>query len=298
MEVVTSSMNVAHKNQWLLVAILLLSPGALAQRQEHPASAIDPILTAHQFTRALYPDLSGKNYSVFVETRLRYDQPGNRITWLQLNIGEGPKNAVLGYSGGCVSDPPGLPALPTPPELEVPQATNSATPSASSSTASVAKRPVDCTPGPIHPKQFLSNGFWFNNDGRLTDYVIDGVRDREKINALTSLVLSHPEMTYSNVVEALKNAGAKYGPSDKEEFIRNLPLSALEPFLGKLQIIKVEFGPLWENHYNIGSWPDWKVTMKSEGTNGAESIYQMSFDQFRGDLTSLHLVSPKQTTHN
>jgi hypothetical protein len=70
--------------------------------QEPSPAPENKIVWAQELLRALYPSLDGKNYTLTVETYLAYDQPGAATTWLRMDVGEGPKDWLKGYSGGCL----------------------------------------------------------------------------------------------------------------------------------------------------------------------------------------------------
>jgi hypothetical protein len=58
---------------------------------------------------------------------------------------------------------------------------------------------------------------------------------------LVKEVDAHQEWSDEQVVKALKAAGAKFGPDDREAFLRALPLKELEPFTGRLEVRSVRF---------------------------------------------------------
>jgi hypothetical protein len=270
-------------------------PTLLAQTSRKGVLSNDRINSAHKFMRAIYPDLSNHNYFLGVQTFLRYDNPETPITWIQLDIGEGPKDFVLYEIGGCAGEVvQPLYSPPWPLELGPPPTDTQQAPSAPPQTSKQNQH--ECRPGPAHPKQFLSARFWFDADGRLTNYntVSPGVREFEEMNHFASLVLSHPEMSDAEVLAALKNAGAKYGPNDQDEFVKHAPIAALEPFLGKLQVLSVSYAPLFENRNNVAEWPKWTIKVKATRDDGADAFYELSFEQFRGELRSLHLIQPER----
>jgi hypothetical protein len=79
--------------------------------------------------------------------------------------------------------------------------------------------------------------------------------------------------------------GAKYEPSDKEEFIKNIPIAKLERFLGKLRVISVEFvHGGWAQISVLGFW---RVVAQVEQSNGTILKYDITFEQFNGHLTSI-----------
>jgi hypothetical protein len=94
-------------------------------------------------------------------------------------------------------------------------------------------------------------------------------------------------MTDAEIAAELKRLGAKYGPDDKEQFVKDLPLKKLEPFLGKLEFVSVSFLPLSENRTELGSWPYWMVELLATQRDGTKLKYHLAFDHFKGDLLSL-----------
>ncbi len=109
----------------------------------------------------------------------------------------------------------------------------------------------------------------------------------------------HPEWPDARVVEALKGAGAKFGPDDKAEFLRALPLKGLEPCTGRLEVVSAEFrvrlGPV------EGEKPKanltWRVLAKAYSPDGRyEMDCSMTFEPFDGALMDFNILSlPKPT---
>jgi hypothetical protein len=145
-----------------------------------------------------------------------------------MDVGEGPKDFYMGHSGGCAGSVT-LPPMGWPQELGTPP------PPVFSSSPQDER----CKEGPIYPKQFLSTGFQFDKNGKLISFGADGsfIDDRKADTEIYETVKTHPQMSYAQVLATIKQHGTKYGPEDKEQFIKNLPLKQLEPFLGKLQIM-------------------------------------------------------------
>jgi hypothetical protein len=279
--------NVVRRVLTAAVFLALAIPSAQAQGS---AASEDRITLAHKFMRALYPDL-GASRTLTVGTYFPYAQEDTTISWLEVSIGEGPKDAILGYAGGCINQPPTAPLPSLPPEFGPPESSTGPS-NISFSQATTNEKTKDCPSGPIRSKQFLAGSFWIGNDGRLTAYVVQSPRDLDKMNAFAGVVLAHPEMSDAEVTVALKKSGAKFGPMDKDEFVKSLPLAALKPFLGKLQVLTVGFSPLQKNRNNVAIWPDWRVKTKATRADGTEETYELMFDPFRGDLISLRLVVP------
>jgi hypothetical protein len=272
----------------------LVTRGAPLVAQERPHAAKTEIVWAQEFLRALYPGLDGKKYTLTVETYLAYDQPGAPITWLRMDVGEGPKDWLKGYVSGCVNsvvEPPFH--WPWPKELgPEPPAPPSLQPAVRQQ--SEAKLPEDCKSGPMYPKQFLTAGFQFDKEGRLTNFGTGGafVNDSRADNEVYEFVHAHPQMTYPEIVATMKQHDTKYGPDDKEQFTKDLPLKQLEPFLGKLQIVSVGFHEMdkdpspvpWTDRWLLS---DWTVKAQATTKDGAKVPYEMSFSHLNGYLTGI-----------
>lgn len=149
-----------------------------------------------------------------------------------------------------------------------------------------------CPPnGTIYFKQFLEGKFWFDAEGHLTNF-IGTRRSHDEENAFASYILEHPEITRAEAITELKKRGAKFGPNDKAAFVQNLPISKLETFLGKLEILSVEI-PIWSDYRpNPATWPDWTVIVRATRADGRQTLYELGFDQFNGELWDLETVDP------
>jgi hypothetical protein len=272
---------------WLLMTIVALCPAVCGQASR---SSQDNLAIAREFLRSLYPDTLGKHYNLSVEGWLHYDQPNALFDRFELYVGEGAQYELKRPAGGCMGTPSPLP-LPTPPEFGPPSPTPSQPPPPA---APAINTDPDCQPGPVHYKQVLSVHFDFNEQGRLFEFHIlsPGFRQLDQRNSFAEFVLSHPELTYAELVRALKKAGAKYGPDDKEQFIKDLPIQKLERFLGKMQVISVNFQPLWPDRANADLWPLWDVKIRAS-KHGENLSYNLTFEQFEGELISLAIEKPQ-----
>lgn len=241
------------------------------------------------FLHCLYPQLDGKHYSMTIESGVAYDDPASRPRWFRLSVGDGPKFAVLGC---CVSNSYKeiitAPQTPPPP----PPGGQPFTPAPGAQRPQF-KRPEEWDEeGGIHPKQYLKAGFTFDEKGRLVGFGAEGpaINDPETDNRLHDLFHGHPEIADAQVVAALKQAGMKYGPDDTQEFVKNLPLKKLEPFLGKLEFVSVSVDPLGKNREEVGTWPNWWVEVLATQKDGTKLRYSMLFDHLKGDLIGLSIV--------
>jgi hypothetical protein len=116
----------------------------------------------------------------------------------------------------------------------------------------------------------------------------DAVHEQQ-LDALRNLVESHPEWSDAQAADALKKAGARFGPSDKEAFINSLPFSKTERFLGRLKIESVDFeypDPKRTGEFASGALI-WIVRAVGELPDGTHPRYGFSFEPFEGKLTSI-----------
>jgi hypothetical protein len=144
----------------------------------------------------------------------------------------------------------------------------------------------------MYPKQFLTTSLQFDKEGRLADFGADGpyINDRKAANEVYEIVHANPKMSYAEIVATLKQHGTKYGPNDKEQFIKDLPLKQLEPFLGKLQIVSVGFHQIDKDPDPkpwVGVWPDWTVKAQATTKDGAKVPYELHFSHLNGSLIGL-----------
>lgn len=243
--------------------VLLLVPLGIVTgfAQEPMPVTKNYIVWAHEFLRTMYPELSDKKYILTLETAGGYDYPGVPLQPLMVYVGMGPEYQTGRIIAGYDTGPPGKPKPP----------------------------PEGFQFGPEHPKQVLTATFRFDDYDHLVNFSANGttVHDPEKNRAIDEQVYSHPEMTDAEVAAALKKAGVKYGPEDKEQFIRDLPIDRLERFLGKLRIVSVGFLPLDENRNNASGWPLWTVTAEAKRQDGTVATYELRFERFKGDLTGI-----------
>src|SRR5208283_2250893 len=262
----------------VLVVLMFLSVTLCQVILARPAqqSTVDQFHFAQQFVSTLFPDLSGRHYVLTVESWLALDRP-EPLQNLVVFVGTGRRDEDLGYTtGGCMGAVVTSPVAPK------------ETPSSAGKPSPPISKKDDCIPSAphiAHPQQFLTGAFQFDKSGAFTGFAAEGaaVGNHEAASAFARTVAGHPEMTDSEVVTALKLAGAKYGPADKREFVEHLPIAALEKFIGKLEILSVEFTPLNEYRPSValGAWPDWRVRASARRPDGTAVVYEMTFDQFR-----------------
>jgi hypothetical protein len=80
------------------------------------------------------------------------------------------------------------------------------------------------------------------SDDRVFQLSVNGPCVNEnKLEDTRKLVDAHTEWSDSQVIQALKDAGAEYGPDRKTAFLNLIHLHALEPSVGKLSLVSVDF---------------------------------------------------------
>jgi hypothetical protein len=106
---------------------------------------------------------------------------------------------------------------------------------------------------------------------------------------IRQLVELHPEWSEAEAIRALKQAGASYGPADKEEFVKSLHLQSTEKFLGRVKVQSVEFSglnPVHTGNFAAGSL-DWVVRMEANFPDNTTVTYSLTFEPFAGKLMLL-----------
>jgi len=248
----TRNDNHQSARKWSVIAVfgMILLCCSMGRAQSPLPLRGDYYQFGRDFLHSLYPQLDGKHYSMTIESSVAYDDPASQPRWFRLSVGASPKVAVLGccfggYKGEMIAppQPPPPPGAPTPAPKPVPQQPK-------------FKKPQEWDEeGAIHPKQYVTAGFSFDEMGRLVGFGAEGaaINDHVTDNRMYQLLHGHPEITDTQVVATLKQAGMKYGPDDKEGFVKNLPLKKLERFLGKLELLSVTVNTLGENREEVGT---------------------------------------------
>lgn len=300
-----------------LTLVLVLAPTlsglvALAHPQRSSPRADDRIRIAQRFIAALYPQFEDKHYTLTVEASFPLNDPRAMPNYLTVDIGPGPKSFVAscclgGTVGGVLVEPPSpdagfdpspsSPQYPPPPKLEPP-------PPHVPKSAPV--RPVPSQPlgldwdsqGAGHFKQYLHCTFFFGAEGRLEGFSANGpeAANRDADEALNRFYSANPQATEGQIIAEMKRLGVRYGPNDKDQFTHNLPINQLESFLGKLQIVSVAAPSFEENRGDPILWKYWSVRVRARQHSGAILDYQLAFDGYIGNLTSLRIIPAAQLT--
>lgn len=262
------------------LALTLIASSVLAHAQRHAGSHENVFLWGQRFLTSMFPELSKKHHFMTIQTSTLYDDPADPINHFQLYVGDGPKDLLRGYSAGCMGDVE-PPQFSYPSDLGNPG--NATVPGPERSSRPGTQSPKkDCATGPVFAKQFLTAAFAFDDSGRISIFNATGpaVGEPDAYNRVTELAYEHPELSTAQIVAALKQAGAKYGPTDESEFVKSLPLSVLEPFLGKINVVSVKFTGL--DRPSI--LPMWDVKAVVPTAGASKLTYELWFEPFKGDL--------------
>lgn len=277
------------KRAFVSIVAMTLGCSLHAFGQASVSGTLSRLQTAREFLRELYPKLNSKRYVTTVEAAVPFDDPSREPNEFTLDVGDGPKFLVLeccigGFAGGQLPAQPASPA-----ELDTNPASGNR-PSETKKSSTLPRKYWDAE-GRVYPKQHLSSGFTFDDQGRLTGFIAHGssVGSPEDLQKFFDLV--RPEMTDAEIIATLKSAGAKYGPNDKARFVEHLPLKQLEPFLGHLDVISVSFRELHEDRNNLPAWPNWDVDVTATTRAGTKATYRLTFDSFAGDLDTLRIIN-------
>jgi hypothetical protein len=261
------------------------------------------IKLGENFLHALYPELNDKKYTITVETSFRYDDPTDIPRVFTLDVGAGPKSLVIsccfgGYAGGSlppfkIPDPQEWPPPPPPPCPPAPSCPLFTTPH-----YPMRPKNVDAQ-GQLRPEQFLTVGFSFDVNGRLVAFNAHGAvtanhdSDNQLYEALRARLIPTLSPTDAEITNLLKQSGAKYGYKDQKQFRDELPLKKIEKFIGKVEVLSLDFSPIdpgWNSDpvNEVGVWSYVTVLMRAVQPDGTKLNYRAVFDHFAGALTSLH----------
>ena len=279
------------------VVMVLAMPGKCFGQQTVPTTKTY-VKLGEDFLHALYPELNDKKYTITLETSFRYDDPTDIPREFTLDVGAGPKSSVLfccfgGYAPGCIPFKIPDPMTPPPPHPPTPSCPPGTTPND-------AMRPKNADrEGKVRPEQFLTSYFSFDVQGRLVSFNAHGSATAnheahtQLYEALRSRLSATLRPTDAEIRKLLAESGAKYGFEDKKRFRDNLPVKELENFIGKIEVLSLEFEPIasgWGDDpvNDLGVWSFVIVLMSATQKDGTKLTYRAFFDHFSGALTDLH----------
>ncbi len=108
------------------------------------------------------------------------------------------------------------------------------------------------------------------------------------VESFVKEVDKHPEWSDARVAAAMDQAGAKFGPDHKAEFLRAFPHEQLKPFVGgDLEVVSAEF---YVRGTCNGCSPAWVVQAKWHSLDGQDSDCTLAFEPFQGNLQMISLM--------
>jgi hypothetical protein len=206
-----------------------------------------PLLEAEKFLRQLYPELGGRGYIMSVELSGAFDLDWTSMPRFSVELGP----TELGHVQHSI-DRSG--------KLNV-----------------VGQEPV------------LGALFEFASDGILqaTHVSSPGILSDARNERLRKLVDSHRDWSDTQVIESLKKSGIKFGPEDREAFLRNLHLDRLQPFTGNLHVESAEFRLRHQQPSGSSALLYWEVDVVSQEPSGNPAHWTLIFEPVGGRLSSV-----------
>jgi hypothetical protein len=221
------------------------------------AQQVDNISKAKGVVLALYPELKGRNLHDIIADGSGMDNTVGGLHEFTLNIFQ-PVN----YAG-----PDTCPSYLTEPR-------------------DMSKQFTDRCPAFILSVKFV---FPPKGDPRIHLIGATGEGTNETLLAeARKQVNSHPHWTEAEVENALKKAGAHFGPKDKSTFLQSVPVQTLETLLSKITILKADFLVRdQEGSENSTADLTWDVLLLSHVEGRKDLRYRAAFEPFNGRLVYL-----------
>lgn len=142
---------------------------------------------------------------------------------------------------------------------------------------------------PLPEQKILTASFVFDPQGIIESLRVsapDVVSD-VRADALRKTVDKHRMWTYKQVEQALREAGAKYGPSNRDALLQAMPRDALGRYLGAFQIKSAEFRLRHEQPSGSLAELYWELDVSSTAPDGRILHWSITFEPFGGRLTSI-----------
>jgi hypothetical protein len=105
----------------------------------------------------------------------------------------------------------------------------------------------------------------------------------EKQEALIKLVDEHPDWDEAKMTDALIDAGAKFGPNQKQALVAQLPTKRLEPLIGRIEVQSVQFQFRQNNEPPRYASLAWTIHFRAT-TAGKSNDYFISMEPFGGKV--------------
>jgi hypothetical protein len=139
-----------------------------------------------------------------------------------------------------------------------------------------------------------------SKDKALSDIFLTGPVARGRQDKFEYLMRSHTQWTKAQVVQALNEAGARFGADKKDQALKVLPLSELRPYMGDLKVESARFHVTdpqdWKEQGKLWGGCAWLIPITATGRSGHKTRYAFVIEPFEGRVISiwtiLHPTSP------
>ncbi len=238
----------------LLVAAFALSARPALSRATGARERENSVTVVHDLLQAAYPELFGNNRFMKISIGQPIDHSWRQLYEIRFEI------------------------TPFPPEV----ANNP--PTIDQHTGKPVPRPSNAP---------LMNGLaWFNDEGHLFKMWADrsDIIHSAQNNDMEQLIESHPDWPNAKAYDELKKAGALYGPTDKDQFLRSVQLDRFEKLLGNLKVRSVKFNGLPDEHVGSFAVMFWVIDADAQLPDGTRCTYGLIFEPFGGRLTQIERI--------
>ena len=135
---------------------------------------------------------------------------------------------------------------------------------------------------------------WQTEKKELHHLTVKGPAIEGPVEKFAAEAAKHDDWSEAMVSAALKEAGARFGPDQKAEFLAAFPREELKPFMGgDLNVVSAAFR--FDRSSRLRIPPYWVVLAKWHALDGRESDCTLAFEPIHGYITMIWLmpVDPK-----
>jgi hypothetical protein len=146
--------------------------------------------------------------------------------------------------------------------------------------------PASWCSSPVLGAEFVFD--WQTGSKELVIFAVGGPLVDASTSKFVEAMKKHPGWSDAQVITALNDAGARFGPDHKAAFLRALPIQELKPFVGELEVVSADFHLRMKDGEGKPSAvnPYWYVQARWHGP-GREARCALMFEAFEGKLTSI-----------